>query len=59
MTGIARSTISGYDDAHSIACSAPIDAPITATSFFTPSESSSAFCVRTKSLIVTIGKRIP
>ena len=38
--------------------SEPIEAPMTACSFFTPSRSSSAFCTVTKSWICTSGKRM-
>ncbi len=58
ITWITRSTKSGYSAAHSIAWIDPPEAPATARSFFTPSESTSALCTRTESRSETTGNVI-
>ena len=48
-----------YLEAHSKACIAPIEPPITANNLFIPNFSISLFCTLTLSLIVITGKFSP
>ena len=56
--GIAETTASGYDTAHSSACIPPIDPPATLSSRGMPMRSISIFCSRTMSRIVITGNDI-
>jgi len=55
---MAAATASGYATAHCSACIAPIDPPDTAKSRLIPRWSTSIFCNRTMSAMVTGGNDI-